>query len=166
MKQSTRIIFLGLIIMGALTLYVIDKSPSFESALEKQRPVDRVTDVQLAVFEKIAEGEFAPILGNIKPGMALVFTLSSNVPLHVALLAVVDDKSPKILFEEVRIPPGSHKQLEAAGVRFVFNTLPGQRNIRFCIVQGSNSQELSTKLLRPKNTWFRLPEKQCVDVAG
>jgi len=162
MKKSTPIILVGVAIMMGLSIYVVGKNPSLKESLEAERPVERETMLQLSAFE------YKDIQKNIittaKNGSKLVFELASNVPVHVALLVSVNRKIPEILFEDAKIPPGEHKKLEKAGNRFVYKVVTSEGNLKFCLVQANNTAELMSKLLRPKNTWLRIPETQCVQL--
>ena len=162
MRKSTFIILPGVALMVALTIYLISLSPTLKETLDAERPIERKTIVHLSVFEYKDKQAFS-INTNIS-NSDLVFDLSSNVPVHVALLSSVNKASPAILYQGARIPPGQHKRLGKSGNRFIYKTSAGQGEIKFCLVQASNDKDLVKKLLRPKNIWSRIPESQCVKV--
>ena len=162
MKKSTPIILVGVAIMIGLSIYVVGNNPTLKETLEAERPVERKTMLQLSVFE-YKDKNRAPISA-VKNGTTLAFDLASNVPVHVALLVSVNNKTPEILFEDAKIPPGEHKKLEKAGNRFIYKVITSEGNIKFCLVQGNSTSELMSKLLRPKNTWLRIPQAQCVQL--
>ena len=162
MKKSTPIILLGVIIMLGLSYYVVSKNPTMKETLDAERPVERKTMVNLSVFKYKDNTKTA--VASVKNGTKLEFYLSSNVPVHVALLASVNNKTPQILFQDARIPPGEHKRLEKLGDRFIYEIATNQGDIQFCLVQANNTSELTKKLLRPKNIWLRIPQNQCVQL--
>ena len=161
-KKSTPIILFGVTIMLGLSYYVVSKNPTMKDVIEAERPVERKTMVNLSVFKY--KDNTKTVVTSVKNGTKLEFYLSSNVPVHVALLASENNKSPQILFQDARIPPGKHKRLEKAGGRFIYEIVTNQGDIQFCVVQGNNALELTKKLLRPKNIWLRLPQNQCVQL--
>jgi len=161
-KKSTPIILFGVTIMLGLSYYVVSKNPTMKDVMEAERPVERKTMANLVVF-KYKDKSRTPIT-SAKKGTKLAFELSSNVPVHVALLASVNNKIPQLLFQDARIPPGEHKLLEKAGDQFIYETAVNQGVIQFCLVQASNTTELTKKILRPKNIWLRLPQNQCVQL--
>lgn len=162
MKKSTPIILVGVAIMLGLSYYVVSKNPSMKESIDAERPVERATQVQLSVF-KHKDIKKTP-LKTVGAGTQLAFSISSNVPIHVALLASVNSKVPEILFQDAKIPPGEHRRLEKAGDLFVYQPDANQGDIKFCIVQAKNTSELIKKLLRPKNIWLRIPQSQCVQL--
>ena len=162
MRRSTFIILPGVAIMVALSIYIIGLSPSLKETLDADRPVARKTIVHLSVFEFKDKNKIS-IQSEVSQ-TKLVFDLSSNVPIHVALLSSVNSMAPEILFQGAKIPPGQHKRLGKAGDRFIYKTSAGQGEIKFCLVQAENASNLVKKLLRPKNIWSRIPDTQCVNV--
>ena len=164
LKKSTGIILIGLVILTGLSLYVISLSPTMKEMVEKDRPVERKTLVDLFLLQQVSKREFTPIDGKVKHDSKIAFNLSSNVPVHVALLMSVFQQTPEILFIDAKIPPGENKHLEKAGNRFLYPTSEGQGRIKFCLVQADTSKELFTKLSRVKNVWLRLPDSQCAEV--
>ena len=164
MRKSTGIIFLGLAIMGAMTMYIIRSQPTYREGLDREKPVNRATNIHLTVLEKKSGAELNPISDKLHSGVKLAFNLSTNVPVHVALLASIDNTAPEILFENAKIPPGENRRLEKGGDRYIYLTQPAQRRIKFCLVQGSNSRALSRKLSSLANTWLQIPKTQCVGV--
>ncbi len=164
MGQSTRIILAGVAIMLGITVYIVNQAPSLRETLDANKPVDRETIVHLAVLEKQSNGNLVPIGKQTHPGKVLGFELSTNLPIHVVLLAKMDDKMPKVLFEDARIPPGRDKHLEKGGKRFFYPVLAGQPKIKFCLVQASDTEGLYRKLRRLQKTWHGLPQTQCVSI--
>ncbi len=164
MGQSTRIILAGVAIMLGFTAYIVSQAPTLKETLDAARPVEREVIVHLSVLEKQPNGNFESIMTQTHPDKVLGFELSTNVPVHVVLLAKMGGKMPEVLFEDARIPPGRGKSLEKQGKRFLYPVLAGQPSIKFCLIQASDTEALYRKLRRLQETWRGLPQTQCASV--
>jgi len=169
MWKSTLIILFGVFVMGSLTVYVVSKSPSMKETLEAERPIAREALVHLFALSakskssepkssKPKEGS----LENAPTTKKLIFEVSSNVPIYVALLVSGNNARPDILLSEATIPPGEGKPLSQGIDRFVYTSSSKNQKNTFCIVQGQTRDELSLKLRRLSQIWPRIPKTQCV----
>lgn len=169
MWKSTLIILIGVAIMSVLTVYIINKSPTMKETLDAERPVERETIVHLFAFESDDNGSKHVISETVAQGRALTFTLSTNVPIHVTLLSMMNEQRPDVLFSDARIPPGEGRQLSKGLDQFIYK-IPkmskGQVTIKFCLVQGSSPDALSKKLRRLLQTWKAIPATQCLTVSA
>jgi len=165
MKKSTMIILVGIVIMGTLSIYVVQKSPSFEEVITAERLVEREKQVSMSLLEMTTTDQWQSVSGTTVGSNRLSFNISSNLPLRVALMASINGAAPVILFKETRMPPGASRLIKWRGERFVYELEQLRANIKFCMLYADDSETLHEMLQGMSvRKWQALPSSQCVVV--
>lgn len=159
--KSTIIILIGIGILSGLTIYIVSKSPSLKDRMQAEVPVEREAKVQLSVQLQQAPKKIIPVENLLKAGDVLVFSISSNVPRHIALAVSMNGNQPQLVFDDTRIPPGENRILEKLGEKYQYKIASGVSQLRFCILQAANRKELLFKQRDIDHIWRDSPESYC-----
>lgn len=162
MWKSTLIILFGVFVMGSLTVYIVNQSPTMKETLKAERPVERDVLVHLFAFPRPQKSDDKHPQVNIDQTKQLIFEVSTNVPIYVALLIAGRNERPDILLSDAKVPPGQGKHLRQSVERFVFSAPKNNAKNKFCLIYGTSLDELSMKLRRLSQVWPQIPKTQCV----
>lgn len=161
MRKSTYIILAGVLILSALTVLIVNQSPSYEDAMKSKQEV--ITDnllSNLTAFKKVGD-EYQALTGELMTGDELSFKVSVLRPTFVGLLISINQQKPAFAFYG-RLPPGEDRRIERQGYRYIYKVASQGEAIKFCAVYAEDKavlQKLNAKLMQ---VWESLPESVCL----
>ena len=163
-RRSTLVSFFAIVTFLLVSVFVLKNSPTPLTAMknaDKQRTVPRLS---LAAHYYQGEGEALDALSGEVQSKPLVFTVASVRPLHISIAASINGADPVVLFHRVRIPPGPKRLIEKAGIPFLYEMGESVHSVRFCVIDGSDSEKLQQAVNSLKNNWLALDEALCVQL--
>ena len=161
MEKNTQYIVLGIAVLFGMIGVIIGNHSSFESDLEALKPVPRENQVTLSVIAQAEDGLFKPVSDNVPEEAKLAFQITSNKPIYMSLIVAVNDQAPEVLLKSARIPPGVNKQVDNDGVRYIYQLLPEQQSLKFCVIEKDNNKSLREHVRNLDEEWPQIPEPQC-----
>ncbi|MDH3326254.1 MAG: hypothetical protein OEM38_06000, partial [Gammaproteobacteria bacterium] len=140
LRKSTFIIFVGVFLLGSLTVLVVKQSPPMKGAIDVAPAITGNLLSGLSAYKK-SDSEYASLLDKITAGDRLGLTVSVLRPTYMGLLLSINQQKPSFVFYG-RLPPGEKRLIERQGERYLYTVLEKDRSLKFCVVYADDKEAL------------------------
>lgn len=163
-RKSTYIILVGILILGSLTVFIVQQAPSYKDAMKAAPEVISGNLLaNLTAFKKTAQNEHKPFSGALVVGDELSFKVSVLRPTFVGLLVSINQQKPVFTFYG-RLPPGENHRLGRQGHRYLYTVTDQDKALKFCTVYADDKKALQVMNNQLASLWSNIPATACLSI--
>ncbi|TPW10955.1 MAG: hypothetical protein FD130_2083 [Halothiobacillaceae bacterium] len=148
LRRSTQLSLVGLTLFALLGYLLVNFTPSpydeiIDNVVLRSDPV-----VVMEVVQQNPSGEWQKLDHTPQKDESIAFAVSTNQPIHIALLAAIEQQPPRLLFDYSRVPPGTTRLIKLGDTIYSHRVGANEAHERFCIMVAKDQQLLAKRLER------------------